>query len=145
MNVQEIVVGSDSLARTLINQIEKGEDFGRLAEKYSLRKWSAAKKGVMGFSPVSVFGGMKDTLWNSPVGKVFGPIKFENYYGIFRVLDKKDGMPVDIGLVKKQITSNIQNIKGFPYMKRKLENLTKKTSVWFNADLIENYNFNLAE
>jgi parvulin-like peptidyl-prolyl isomerase len=145
LNVQEIVAGSDSLARALKNKIEKGEDFGQLAEKYSLRKWSAAKKGVMGFSPISVFGDMKDTLWDSPVGKVFGPIKFDNYYGIFRVLDKKDGVPVEIDLVKKQITSNIQNIKGFPYMIKRLESLTKKTTVWFNADLIKNYNFNLAE
>lgn len=145
MNVQEIVIGSDSLALTLKNNIEKDGDFGQLAEKYSLRKWSAAKKGVMGFSPASVFGDMKDTLWDSPIGKVFGPIKFDNYYGIFRVLDKKDGLPVDIGLVKKQITSNIQNIKGFPYMIKRLETLTKKTTVWFNADLINNYNFHLAE
>ena len=145
MNVQEIVVGTDSLALTLINNIEKGGDFGQLAEKNSLRKWSAVKKGVMGFSPISVFGDMKDTLWDSPLGKVFGPIKFDDYYGIFRVLDKKDGVPVDISLVKKQITSNIQNIKGFPYMIKRLEALTKKTTVWFNADLIKNYNFNLAE
>ncbi len=145
MNAQEIVVGSDSLARDLKNKIENGEDFGNLADKYSLRKWSAAKKGVMGFSPVSVFGDMKDTLWDSPVGKVFGPIKFDNYYGIFRVLDKKDGQPVDIGLVKKQITSNIQNIKGFPYMIKRLETIAKKTTVWFYNDLIKNYNFNLSE
>jgi parvulin-like peptidyl-prolyl isomerase len=145
MNVQEIVIGSDSLAYNLKNKIENGEDFGHLAEKYSLRKWSAAKKGVMGFSPVSVFGDMKDTLWDSPIGKVFGPIKFDNYYGIFRVLDKKDGEPIVIDLVKKQITSNIQNIKGFPYMIKRLETLAKKTTVWFNNDLIKNYNFNLSE
>lgn len=145
MNVQEIVVNNDSLSMVLKSKIERGEDFGQLAEKYSLRKWSAAKKGVMGFSPVSFFGDMKDTLWDSPIGNVFGPIKFDNYFGLFRVLDKKEGVPVDIGLVKKQITSNIQNIKGFPYMIKRLETLTKKTSVWFNTDLIKNYNFNLAE
>jgi parvulin-like peptidyl-prolyl isomerase len=145
MNVQEIVVSNDSLAHVLINKIENGEDFGQLGEKYSLRKWSAEKKGVMGFSPVSFFGDMEDTLWDSPIGKVFGPVKFDNYFGIFRVLDKKDGVPVDIGLVKKQITYNIQNIKGFPYMEKRLEALAKKTTVKFNSDLIKNYNFNLAE
>jgi parvulin-like peptidyl-prolyl isomerase len=145
MNVQEIVVGNDSLAFVIKNIVDKGGDFGELAEKYSLRKWSAAKKGLMGFSPVSVFGDMKDTLWDSPIGKVFGPIKFDNYFGIFRVLEKKDGVPVDIGLVKKQITINIQNIKGFPYFEKRLEALAKKTTVKFNSDLIKNYNFNLAE
>jgi parvulin-like peptidyl-prolyl isomerase len=145
MNVQEIVVSNDSLAHILINKIEKGEDFGQLAEKYSVRKWSAVKKGVMGLSSVSVFGSMKDTLWNSPVGKIFGPVKFENYFGIFRVLEKKDGLPVDIGLVKSKIITNIKNEKGFPYMKTKLETLAKKTTVKFNDDLIKNYNIKLSE
>ena len=145
MNVQEIVVTNDSLALDLKNRISAGEDFGKIAEKYSVRKWSAAKKGVMGFSPVSYFGSMKDTLWDSQVGKVFGPVKFDNYYGIFRVLDKKEGQPVDIGLVKSQIISNIKNGKGFPYMKKKLELLAKKTTIWFNDDLIKNYNIKLSE
>jgi parvulin-like peptidyl-prolyl isomerase len=145
MNVQEIVVSDDSLANVLINKINKGEEFGKLAEKYSVRKWSAVKKGIMGLSPVSYFGSMKDTLWNSPIGKIFGPVKFENYFGIFRVLDKKDGLPIDIGLVKSQIISNIKNGKGFPYMKKKLEDLAKKTTVWFNDDLIKSYNIKLSE
>ena len=145
MNVQEIIVGNDSLALTLKNKIESGNDFGQLAEIYSVRKWSAAKKGVMGLSPVSVFGDMKDTLWDSPLGKVLGPVKFDNYFGIFSVLEKKNGVPVDIGLVKKQITYNIQNIKGFPFMVKRLEALAKKTIVKFDADLIKNYKFNLAE
>ena len=145
MNVQEIVVSKDSLALTLKNKIANGEDFGQLAEKYSIRKWSAVKKGIMGLSPVSAFGNMKDTLWNSPLGKIFGPVKFENYFGIFRVLEKKDGLPIDIGLVKSQIVSNIKNEKGFPYMKKKLEALAKKTTVWFNDDLIKNYNIKLSE
>jgi parvulin-like peptidyl-prolyl isomerase len=145
MNVQEIVVSNDSLAHVLIDRIQNSEDFGQLAEKFSVRKWSATNKGVMGLSPVSVFGDMKDTLWDSPVGKVFGPVKFENYFGIFRVLEKKDSLPIDIGLVKSQIIANIKNGKGFPYMKKKLEALAKKTTVWFNDDLIKNYNINLSE
>jgi parvulin-like peptidyl-prolyl isomerase len=145
MNVQEIVVPNDSLALILKNKIESGGDFGQLAEKYSVRKWSAVNKGVMGLSPVSVFGDMKDTLWDSPVGKIFGPVKFENYLGIFRVLEKKDGLPVDIASVKQQIITNIKNEKGFPYMIKKLEVLAKKTTVWFNDDLIKNYNIKLSE
>ena len=93
MNVQEIVVGSDSLAFALKKKIVRGEDFGVLATKYSLRSWSAKNNGIMGLSPVSHFGELKDTLWNSALGKVVGPLKFDRYYGIFRVLSKNDGSP----------------------------------------------------
>lgn len=144
MNVQEIVVDSDSLAEALKIKIDKGEDFGKLAKKYSLRKWTAEKDGIMGLSPVSEFGDMKDTLWNSLLGKTIGPIKFDKYYGVFRVLDKKDSQPIDINLVRAQIIKAIKNDKGFPYMKERLDKLSKKTTIKVNEDLIKNYNMNIA-
>jgi parvulin-like peptidyl-prolyl isomerase len=144
INVQEIVVDNDSLAVALRRKVDNGENFGLLAEKFSLRKWSAQNKGEMGLSPVSNFGEMKDTLWDSPIGKIFGPVLFDKYFGIFRVLNKKDGEPVNISLVKAQIIKALENIKGFPYMKKRLENLSKKTTIKVNDDLVRNYNINLA-
>ena len=38
-----------------------------------------------------------------------------------------------------QITYNIQNIKGFPFMEKRLESLAKKTTVKVNTDLVKNY------
>ncbi len=143
MNVQEIVVESDSLASALKRKIEHGVDFGSLATKYSLRKWSAKNKGIMGLSPVSNFGEMKDTLWNSVPGIVVGPLKFDKYYGIFRVLDKKEGQPIDISVVRPEVVKAIQNEKGFPYMKKRLESLTKLTTIKVNDDLVKNYTMNL--
>ncbi|MDE3057533.1 MAG: peptidylprolyl isomerase, partial [Bacteroidota bacterium] len=52
INVQEIIVNNDSLAAALKMKIEHGNDFGTLAERYSLRKWSAVNKGMMGLAPL---------------------------------------------------------------------------------------------
>ena len=144
LNVQEIVVERDSLALALKNKVDKGEDFGKLAQKYSLRTWSAKNNGVMGFSAISNFGDMKDTLWNSAIGKTFGPIPFDKYYGIFRLLGKKDSEPININFVRPQIINAVKNIKGFPYMKKHIEELTKKTKVNVNQELIKNYKINIA-
>ena len=144
MNVQEIVVNTDSLAEALKAKIDNSEEFGKLARKYSLKKWTADNNGVMGLSPISDFGDLKDTLWDSPLGKVLGPVKFNKYYGLFRVLDKKDGLPIDINLVKAQIIKAIKNDKGFPYMKARLDKLSKETTIKVNDDLIKNYNMNIA-
>ncbi|MGA7161701.1 MAG: peptidylprolyl isomerase [Bacteroidota bacterium] len=143
MNVQEIVVESDSLASTVREKIELGEDFGSLAVKYSLRTWSAKNEGIMGLSPVSNYGELKDTLWSSDVGKVIGPLAFDKYFGIFRVLDKKNGDPIDISAVRPQIVKAIENEKGFPYMKRRLEGLSKLTTIKVYDDLVKNYTMNL--
>lgn len=144
LNVQEIVVSNDSLAAILKNKVDNGEDFGKLAQKYSLRTWSAKNNGIMGFSPISNFGDMKDTLWSASVGKTFGPVPFDKYYGIFRLLGKKDSEPININLVKPQIVNAIKNIKGFPYMKKHIDELTKKTKVNVNRELIKNYKLNIA-
>ena len=143
MNVQEIVVESDSLATSVREKIESGGDFGVLAAKYSLRNWSAKNEGMMGLSPVSNFGELKDTLWKSDIGKVIGPLSFDKYYGIFRVLAKKDGEAIDINAVRPQIVKAIENEKGFPYMKERLENLSKLTTIKVDDDLVKNYTMNL--
>ena len=143
MNVQEIVVESDSLASAIKEKIENGGDFGSLATKYSLRNWSAKNSGVMGFSPISSFGGLKDTLWNSDIGKIIGPLAFNKYYGLFCVLARKNGEPIDIKVVRPQIVKAIENEKGFPFMKERLENLSKLTTIKVDDDLVKNYTMNL--
>jgi len=144
MNIQEIVVGSDSLASALKKKIERGEDFGSLAAKYSQREWSAKNKGIMGLSPVSHFGELKDTLWNAPIGRVVGPLKFDKYVGLFRVISKENEQPISVNAVRPEIVKAIQNEKGFPYMKRRLESLSKLTTIKINDDLVKNYTMNLA-
>ena len=144
INVQEIVVGSDSVASVVKQKIERGEDFGSLARNYSLRTWSAKNGGVMGLAPASKFGGMKDTLWDSPVGTVIGPLPFDKYYGFFRVVEKKEGTPIAISGVRDQIVKAIKNEKGFPYMKQRLSALTEKTTVTVHEELVKNYTMNVA-
>jgi parvulin-like peptidyl-prolyl isomerase len=144
MNVQEIIVDNDSLAAAIREKIDRGEDFGALATKYSLRKWSAKNKGVLGLSPISHFGNMKDTLWNLAAGEVLGPLKFDKYFGIFQVLSRINSQPIAIDLVRDQIVKAIKNEKGFPYMKERLARLSKGTTIKVDDDAIKSYTMNVA-
>jgi parvulin-like peptidyl-prolyl isomerase len=143
INVQEIIVDNDSVSLAIKNKIAHGEDFGSLAKKYSLRTWSANNGGIMGFSPMSSFGKLKDSLWNSEIGQVIGPMTFDRYFGLFRVLGKQEGKPISIAFVRGKIVSAIKNEKGFPYMEKKLEALSQKTSIKINNDLLKNYTLDL--
>lgn len=144
MDVQEIILLNQELVEAVGNKLKNGNDFGLLAEKYSVRKWSAVNKGEMGLSPVSQFGELKDTLWNSQIGKVLGPIKFDKYVGFFKVLKKTDGIPFNFSLVKDKILKAVRNEKGFPFMKKHIETLSKEIQIKIDNDLLKNYNFNLA-
>ena len=51
LNLQEILVENEVLADSIIELINEGSDFGELAIKYSLRKWSAENNGILGYAP----------------------------------------------------------------------------------------------
>ncbi len=103
LNLQEILVDNNELADSIIILLKEGEDFGELAKKYSLRKWSAENNGIMGYAPISKFGNYKDLFWNSQVGQLVGPVSIEGIYGIFRLLGKEDSKPKDFDLVKDEV------------------------------------------
>ncbi len=119
LNVQEIVLNKKHLADSLLALIKDGVDFGSLAKKYSLRRWSAENNGVMGFAAISKFGMLKDILWKSEVGSILGPINIEGYYGIFKVLGKKDS-----------------TVKPFEEVKSEVVKLAKKER---SKQIVENY------
>jgi parvulin-like peptidyl-prolyl isomerase len=144
MNVKEIIIGDPLIVINVKEKLTSGYDFGKLAEKFSLRKWSAENKGEIGLSPVSKYGELKDTLWKTPLGKIIGPMKIGKYFGFFKVIAKQDGKPEDFDFVKPKILNAVRNEKGFPYMKKHLEDLSKKIDIKISDEMIKNYKINLA-
>jgi len=117
INVQEILVSDEEMVNKIANLLDEGSDFGELAKEYSLREWSAKNDGIMGYSPISKFGSYKDLFWNSQVGQIIGPVKIEGIYGIFRLLGKEDGKPLDFDVVKSEVikASQFENQKEILY------------------------------
>lgn len=136
INIQEIIVNNKNLADSLMNEIKNGKDFGSLAKKFSLREWSAKNNGVLGLSDISKFGGLKDTLWKSDVGTVIGPIKIQQMFGIFKILEKKNGDVKKFEEVKKLAERLLKKEKSKPIMEEYIDKLRKKTSVTWDDKLL---------
>ncbi|MDI6765531.1 MAG: peptidylprolyl isomerase [Bacteroidota bacterium] len=139
INVQEIIVESEKLADNLRNLLDNGKDFGELAEKYSLRKWSAANKGVMGFAALSKFGMLKEKFWNSPNHELLGPIRIENHYGLFKVLEKKQGKKIEYGLVKEKVIQALKIAEQSRIVKEYLDKLREQVNVEINEHILSTY------
>lgn len=103
INIQEIIVDRKDLSDSLLELIKSGKDFGELARNFSLRDWSAKNNGEIGFSPIDKFGNLKETFSNSNVGELIGPVRIENYYGLFKILGKKDPRPIEFSIIKKSV------------------------------------------
>jgi len=140
LNLQEIILDDKHLADSLLNEIKSGTDFGDIAQKNSLRRWTAEKNGEMGFSPVSKFGMLKDTLWNSSVGEIIGPINIQDYCGIFKVLGKSDSKPFEFEKVKSEVIGAYKRVHNKELVKKYLEKLHSKISIKINKQLLGSIN-----
>jgi parvulin-like peptidyl-prolyl isomerase len=136
INVQEIIVNSKQLVDSLNDLVHNGTDFGTIAEKYSLRKWSALNKGVMGLDEVSKFGMLKDTLWNSEINKVIGPMNIQDKFGLFKVLEKKTGEVKEFKTVKKEAEQMAKDEKSKQILEDYTSALRSKVIVNVNEKLL---------
>lgn len=136
MNIQEIIVREKQLADSIVKQIKLGSDFGTLAEKYSIREWSAKNKGILRTSEVDKFGMLKDTLWNSSIGQIVGPIKIQDYYGIFKVIEKLESFPKEYSSVKNDALRLLKKEKSRDLMASYLNKLTGKLKIEVNEKLL---------
>ncbi|MEW6193657.1 MAG: peptidylprolyl isomerase [Bacteroidota bacterium] len=136
VNLQEIIINDRNLADSLVGRINNGEDFGTLAEKFSIRKWSAENKGIMGFADIDKFGFLKDTLLTVEVNKVIGPIEIEGRFGIFKLLERVDKRLKDFELVKTDAERLLKKERSAQIMKEYLEKLEKQVSIIVDEKLL---------
>lgn len=136
VNLQEIIINDRNLADSLVGRINNGEDFGTLAEKFSIRKWSAENKGIMGFADIDKFGFLKDTLLTVEANKVIGPIEIEGRFGIFKLLERVDKRLKDFELVKTDAERLLKKERSAQIMKEHLEKLEKQVSIIVDEKLL---------
>ena len=136
INIQEILVNDKTLADSLAKLLNDGSDFGELAKKYSLRKWTAENNGIMGYAPLSKFGSYKDLFWNAQVGELIGPVKIENMYGIFKVLGKEDSKPMVFNEVIGEVEKAARLENQIEIMQNYLNKIRSNIIINVNEDLL---------
>jgi parvulin-like peptidyl-prolyl isomerase len=140
LNLQEIILSDKQIADSILYELKNGSDFGKLAQENSLRKWTAEQEGEIGFAPISKFGMLKDTLWNSLQGEIIGPIKIQGYYGIFKVLGKSDSKPIEFEKVKSEVIGAYKREHDKELVKKYLENLYGSIPIKINRQLLGSIN-----
>ena len=43
---------------------------------------------------------LKNLFWDSRLGEIIGPLKIENFFGIFKVLGKEESKPIDLDEIR---------------------------------------------
>jgi len=138
INVQEIILDDEGLADSLSVLIKNGNDFGMLAKEFSIRKWSAENNGVIGLDDINKFGILKEQFQNLKINEVIGPLRIEDYFGIFKLIGKIDSQPLKYELIKDDAVRLLKKEKSKEIMSNYLDNLKKNVNVIMNDSLIVN-------
>ena len=139
LNLQEILVDNEELADSIVNLLNTGSDFGELARKYSLREWSAENNGIMGFAPISKYGNLKNLFWDSRLGEIIGPLKIENFFGIFKVLGKEESKPIDFEDIRAEVTKASQYEHQTEILKKYLAEIQSKVDIRVDEAVFDSY------
>lgn len=143
LNLQEILVDTKELADSLMQLLQKGESFGNLAQKFSLRKWTAENDGKFGLTPLDKFGFLKDRFWNSEINSLVGPIPIENTYGIFKILEKVEKQTLDLNTIKYEVVWELKSEMSANLLTDYLNIIRTKVKININEELVNSYQFSL--
>jgi len=124
------------LADSLHKKIIDGADFGMLAEKNSLREWSAKNKGIIGLSDINKFGFLKDTLASSDVNQIIGPFNIEGYYGIFKLLEKTESKVKSFESVKGEAERLLKKERSQQIIREYLNSLQSQVKIFVDDNLL---------
>ena len=142
VNIREIFVNDESLANDLLKRIKTGENFGELAKKNSLRKWSAAKGGEFGYFGAGMHGKVGNIALAKNSGDLTGPYEIDDpTYGpgfsIFKVLEKKEKRYRTLQEVKKHVEDDALATKQSKVLKNFIDNLKKEYKIEIKEELLD--------
>ncbi len=107
VNVAEILVRTREEAEVLAGRINDGADFAALAKQHSIRVWAGKHGGELGFGTSASFGVLGNKFFEAPVGTLIGPEFVDPYYGVFRILERREGRARTFGEARQEIVARI--------------------------------------
>jgi peptidyl-prolyl cis-trans isomerase C len=90
VNIFEILTDSLEVVEKVLNEIENGKRFQDLAREHTIREETKANNGEFGFFPITEHGEIGRIAADLELGEVYGPIKLDEGYSIFKLIGKRE-------------------------------------------------------
>ncbi|MGA9117597.1 MAG: peptidylprolyl isomerase [Bacteroidota bacterium] len=138
VNVAEILVRTRKEAEDLARRVRRGEDFGALARRYSIRPSSARASGELGFGTRTTFGILGDRFFSARRGAIIGPEFVDPYYGVFTILERREGRPMTFeearGALLRDRTASARSVA----FRAAVDGLRSRAEVVMDMDMLAN-------
>jgi peptidyl-prolyl cis-trans isomerase C len=116
VRIVEVLTDDLNVVEKVLQKCKTGADLHELAARYSKRDMTKASRGEFGFFPVTSFGEIGRQAGRMNVGELAGPIKTEEGYSVFKLLDRKEEGKQDVrpfDEVKDELRRTLQGMKHY--------------------------------
>lgn len=140
VNIIEIYNDSLEVIEKVFQEIDNGVDFKIAAQKYSDKKLKG-NDVESGFFPISSRGEIGRIAGNMNIGDVYGPLKVDNEYIVFKLIDKKrseEKLPGSFNKIKDELKRQLKAEKVSKEMIDNTVKLANKFGVKVNEKLLYN-------
>ncbi|MCU0343046.1 MAG: peptidylprolyl isomerase [Ignavibacterium sp.] len=90
VNIIEILTNNIEDAEKILQELSDGKEFESLAQIYNQREWTKQSNGEWGFFNPKKAGEIGRIAQDLNIGQVYGPIKVNEGYSIFKLIDKRN-------------------------------------------------------
>jgi hypothetical protein len=140
VNIAEVLTDSLTVIETVLNDLSAGKNIKDLARKYTKRDSLRERGGEFGYFPVTRHGELGKAAYRMSVGEIYGPLKLDEGYSVFQLLDKKEDTADKINYndVKDQISMMLTLEKFEKFVNDYNAKLAYKYGVKINEDVLKN-------
>lgn len=137
IEIWEIYVTKESLAKKIAQWAKAGRDFEKLAEKYSEDNFYKKKKGYVGFKNKNRRGNVSREAFEAGENKIVGPVKYRKGWAVVKTGKMHPKTVKSFEEAKAQAKSKLRN-KKLKELRENWESKIKESySVRINEDLVQ--------
>lgn len=137
IRISQIVVPEKKEADDILSRLRGGEDFGKLAVKYSIDKPSAIRNGDVGFFTYNQLPSqIRDSVFRISTGGISEAHKLPGGYEIYKIMDRRV-VSYTLDQIKEPLRLQLMKQKYNESLKKVLADLKKNVKIQVNESLLE--------
>jgi len=138
VNVAEILLRTKAEAESILKELKRGKDFARLAGEKSIRLWAAKNGGELGYGTRATYGILGEKFFAASNGMIVGPEFVDPYFGVFKILDKREGRQKTFEEATPSIIEELKAIKKREVFSAAIESLRTRSTISIRMEALAN-------
>ena len=137
VKIIELLTNDLDIIKLALDEMEGGADFRELAAQYTIRK--EADNGELGYFSINEYGEIGRIAAQMEVGEMYGPIKIQEGYSLFELIDKKEvnDLPLtNYNSEREKIVEELKNKKLYESIINKTVEIANKYNIEINEQVL---------